>query len=179
MRRIKLMIAQLLAVCALTPLAFSAVVKIGTVVLSDAPAGTPSFEKFGALFFPFVFKVPPQLFALCETGVNPAGGGCINNMISDFVCITNNQFGEGVVAMLSDQETSLSLSSIPPDFPCQASSSTLHFRTETGKPQVLSPPAGFPTSLGGTAGPFIKVTAQSDVEPTTSTTSDVLTVYSL
>ena len=178
MCRIKLTIAQLLAVCALTPLAFSAV-KIGSIVLSEPPAGAPSFEKFGALFFPFTFTMPSQLFVLCETGVNPTGGGCVNNVISDFVCVANNQFGEGVVAMLSDLETSLSLGNIPPDFPCQASSSVQHFRTETGKPQVLSPPTGFPTTLAGSPGPFIQVTAQSALEGTTSTTSDVLTVSSL
>ena len=179
MCRIKLTIAQLLAVCALTPSAFSAV-KIGTIVLSEPPAGAPSFEKFGALFFPFTFiTMPSQLFVLCETGVNPMGGGCVNNVISDFVCVANNQFGEGVVAMLSDLETPLSLSNIPPDFPCQASSSALHFRPETGRPQTLSPPTGFATTLAGSPGPFIQVTAQSALEGTTSTASDVLTVSSL
>ena len=37
MCRIKLTVAQLLAVCALTPLAFSAV-KIGSITLSEPPA---------------------------------------------------------------------------------------------------------------------------------------------
>jgi hypothetical protein len=176
MLRIKFLVVQVLTVCALAPFAFS-VTRIGSIALSEPPAGTTSFEKFGALYFPFTFNMPPTLFVLCETGV-VTGGGCVNNVISDFVCVANNQFGEGVVAMMSDQGTSLSLGNIPLDFPCQASSSVLVYLTETGKMQTLSPKAGFPTTLGGVPGPFIKVIAQSDLE-TTSATSDVLSVFSL
>lgn len=176
MRRIKLLVVLGLAVSILTPLAFSAVVRIGSVTLSEPPAGTVSYEKFGALYFPFLFNMPPTLFVLCETGVSTSG--CVNNNISDFVCVTNNQAPEGVVAMMSDQGTPLSLTAIPPDFPCQASNSALAFLTETGKVQTLSPKAGFPTIFPtGAAGPFIKVTAMSDLDVTTSLTSDVLTVY--
>lgn len=172
MRRIKVLAVRLLAVCFLTPLAFAAPVKIASITLSEPPAGTPSFEKFGVLYFPFLFNISPTLFVMCETGISPTGG-CDTNGISDFVCVTNNQFREGVVAMMSDLETPLSLGNIPPDFPCQLSSSTVvTFLKETGTVQTLSPPGGFPTT-----GPFIKVTALSALETTTSPTSDVLTVY--
>lgn len=175
MRWVKLLAVQVFATCILTTLAFSATVKIASVTLSEPPAGTPSYEKFGVLYFPFVFNMSPQLFVLCDPGAS-----CANNVgVSDFVCVTNNQFGEGVVAMMSDLEVSLNLNNIPPDFPCQLSSSQVTFLTETGKPQTLSPKGGFPTTLPtGAPGTFIKLNAQSDVETTTAT-SDVLTVYSL
>lgn len=167
LRRIKLLTALSLAVCVLPPLAFSAPVMLGKITLNESP-----FEKFGQLFFPFQFATPPILFVLCESGVSPTGG-CVNQAISDFVCVTNNQAGEGTAAMMSDLETSLSLGNIPPDFPCQPGAAPPIFLAETGKMQILSGKAGFPTSV---AGLFIKVSAQSDLDPTTSVTSDTLTV---
>ena len=139
---------------------------LGKITLNESP-----YEKFGQLFFPFQFQTPPLLFVLCESGVSPTGGGCVNQVISDFVCVTNNQAGEGTVAMMSDLETSLSLGNLPPDFPCPNHTPPI-FLPETGKGQLLSGKGGFPTSIPGL---FIKVTAQSDLDPTTSITSDILT----
>lgn len=78
--------------------------------------------------------------------------------------------------MMSDLETSLSLGNIPADFPCSVGNSQLIFLAETGKIQVLSPKAGFPTILNGAACPQIKVTALSDLEAGHAT-SDVLTIF--
>jgi len=170
MRRIRLLTVLALAVCVLAPMAFSAPVMIGKVILNESP-----FEKFGALYFPFQFQIPaPLLFVLCESGVNPAGG-CVNGIVSDVVCVTNNQAGEGVAAMMSDQETSLSVGNLPPDFPCPATAAPI-FLKETGRAQVLSG-KGIPTILPtGAPGPVIKVTATSDLDPTTNITSDTLVV---
>jgi hypothetical protein len=182
----RLLTVQLLAICVLTPLAFSAPVVLGRIFLYDPPVTTPptpSFEKFGALHYVFQFAGIPAnglLFVLCDNGVDPTTGQCVNQANSDFFCVTNNQAGEGTVAMMSDLETPLSLGNIPPDFPCQVvtGGASPIFLAETGKPQTLSPIGGFPTILpGGAAGPHIKVLAQSVlVETGTGTLSDVLTV---
>lgn len=172
LRKTRVLTALTLVVLVLAPLASAAPVLIGKIILNESP-----FEKFGALYFPFQFQTPaPLLFVLCETGVSPAGG-CVNQNISDVVCIANNSAGEGVAAMMSDLETSLSLGNLPPDFPCSASSSIVTFLAETGKPQILSG-KGIPTILpGGGPGPLIKVIAMSDLDPTaTNKQSDSLTI---
>ena len=159
-----------LVVFVLTPLAFSAPVQIGTITLNESP-----YEKFGALYFPFTFRIStPLMWVLCENGVN--SGGCVNGLVSDVVCVTNNSAHEGVAAMISDQETSLSLGNLPPDFPCQVAATPPIFLVETGKPQILSG-SGIPTVLpNGAAGPLIMVVATSDLDPSTSVTSDTLQI---
>jgi hypothetical protein len=156
------------AVLVLTSLAFSAPVKVGTITLNEN-----SFEKFGALFFPFTFNVPSLglMFVLCENGT-VAGGGCVNGVVSDAICVNNNQAGEGVTAMISDLENGLS--NLPSDFPCNVDSQTT-FLKETGKGQVLA--RSIPTTLpGGVAGPTITVTATSALDTTTSIVSDTLVI---
>jgi hypothetical protein len=158
LRKLRPVAALSLAVFVLTSLAFST--RLGSITLNET-----QFEKFGELFFPFQFKISlPLLFALCENGINPTGG-CVNNIVSDFVCVTNNSAGEGVAAMISDQENgTLNLSTLPPDFPCTANSK-LVFLKETGKAQVLA--KSIPTILPtGAAGPTITVIATSDLDTT-------------
>jgi hypothetical protein len=170
LRKLRSVAVLSLAVLVLTSLAFSATqLKLGSITLNENP-----FEKFGALFFPFTFNVSSlgQMWVLCEFGT-VTGGGCVNGVISDAVCVNNNQANEGVAALISDLENGLS--NLPPDFPCNVDSKTV-FLKETGKAQVLSGP-GIPTTLpGGGAGPLIKVVATSDLDPTTSTTSDTLVI---
>jgi hypothetical protein len=142
--------------------------------LHRSRCGRPIFEKFGALFFPFKFKVP-QLFVLCEVGVDPTTGMCLNNLVSDIVSVTNNRAGEGVVAMISEAEGQLV---VPVDFPVPPPGSKIKFLKETGAAQVLTPAAGLATvTPTDAAGPVIRLTATSDLE-TTSTTSDILVVAS-
>jgi hypothetical protein len=176
-RRIKVLLAAL-AVFALAPMAYSVVTTIGRIILNET-----KYEKFGVLYFPFTFRLDkPQVFILCEKGVNPAGGGCIGGveLESDHICVTNisgPNFSEGLVAMLS-QATETARIVVPPDFPCSLDPkvSTITFLAETGKAQVLSPKTGFVTvNPDGSLGPPIKVIATSDLE-TTSTTSDTLIV---
>src|ERR1700674_2387508 len=175
-RRIKVLLAAL-AVFALAPMAYSVVTPIGRIILNET-----KYEKFGELFFPFTFRLDkPQLFILCENGVDPAGG-CTGGveLESDHICVTNisgPNFSEGLVAMLS-QATETASIVVPPDFPCSLdpSVSTITFLKETGKAQILIPKTGFVTvNPDGSLGPSIRVTATSDLE-TTSTTSDTLIV---
>jgi hypothetical protein len=169
LQKLRLMTVISLAVLVLTPLAFSAPVRIGTITLNESP-----YEKFGALYFPFRFNSAPLMWVLCETGVNSTG--CVNGLVSDVVCVTNNSAGEGVAAMISDTETSLSLGNLPPDFPCQVAATPPIFLKETGQPQVLSG-SGIPTILPtGAPGPLIMVVATSDLDPSTTVTSDTLQI---
>ena len=62
-RTVKRLVVLSLAVLALAMVAYSG--NIASIVLNEN-----QFEKFGSLFFPFMFKVP-QLFVLCDTGVDP------------------------------------------------------------------------------------------------------------
>jgi hypothetical protein len=172
--KLRLVTILALTIGVFTPAAFGAPTKIGMITLYES-----SFEYFGALHFPFLFKISAPLeYVLCENGVS-SNGGCVNNDISDVVCLTNNSAGEAVTAMISDDETPLSLGNLPPDFPCQQTSSpppTVTFLQETGKSQTLTPKGGLPTTLpSGAAGPPITVIAMSDVNETQSE-SDFLLV---
>lgn len=164
-RKIRLVAVLSLVVCVLAPLAFSAPTMIGKIILNES-----QWEKFGALYLPFTFQIPPQLYVLCETGIDPVTGQCLNNLVSDVICATNNSANEGVVAMMSDLEKGLDLNNLPPDFPCSFPNSQHTFFKETGKAQVLTG-AGLPTT-----GPPIKIIATSDLDPSTSLTSDTLMV---
>jgi hypothetical protein len=166
-RKLRLVIVLGLAVCVLTPMAFS--FPLGKIVLNESP-----YEKFGALYYPFTFNIAaPIQFVLCESGVDPAGG-CVNQIVSDVVCVNNNGAGEGVIAMISDAENSISLGNLPPDFPCPVGNSQLVFVAETGRMQTLA--GAIPTTLpGGAAGPKVKIVALSDLEGS-GATSDVLSV---
>jgi hypothetical protein len=170
LNRMRMFVTVSLAVVILGSSAFAAPVMIGKIVLNES-----SYEKFGVLYFPFRFNIrAPLMFVLCENGVSPAGG-CVNNVVSDVICVSNNQVGEGVAAMISDLENGLSLGNLPPDFPCPAGVAP-KFLAETGKGQVLSG-RGIPTILPtGGPGPLIKVTATSDLDAVTTVTSDVLTI---
>jgi hypothetical protein len=137
LRRMRFLAVQLLAICVLTPLVFSAPVMLGKIYLYDPPTTTPptpSFEKFGVLHYVFQFQgLPPNglLFVLCETGVDSTG--CVNQNISDFVCVTNNQAGEGTVAMMSDLETPLVWATSRLTSP--ASSARLRHRSSLQRPE--------------------------------------------
>jgi hypothetical protein len=142
--------------------------RIGTIILNES-----KFESFGALSFPFTFNVP-QLIVLCELGVvTTPPARCVNNVVSDIVSVTNNKFGEGVVAMSSNAEGSLH---VPVGFPLPPVGSPTIVLSETGKTQALTGKAGLvTTNPGGSPGPKITLSASSDLE-TGATTSDVLTV---
>jgi hypothetical protein len=181
LHRLKMFPAIVLALFVMAPMAHSVVTPIAKITLNET-----KYEKFGALYFQFTFNLrAPVLFIFCETGVVAGGGGCIGGieLESDWICVTNNvgpNFGEGVVAMLSQPSENAGVI-LPPDFPCprNGTGTTLIFLAEKGTTRVLSPTTGFPTTNpDGTPGPAIRVTAFSDLESTTSTTSDTLTVSS-
>jgi len=146
----------------------TATANLGTIILNES-----NFERFGTLSFPFKFNVP-QLIVLCELGVvTTPPARCVNNVVSDIISVTNNKFGEGVVAMSSNSVGSLH---VPSGFPLPSVGSPTIVLSETGKTHVLTPNAGLPTTNpNGTPGPKIKLAASSDLE-TGATTSDVLTV---
>jgi hypothetical protein len=177
--RIRLLFAMALVVLLLTTVAYSAPLMVGKIILSESP-----FEKFGTLFLPFTFNTE-QLYILCEFGVNAAQPGCVNGVVSDFISVTNAQVAgappEGRVSMLSDTQATGGVVP-PPDFPLPGPGAPPPiFLPETGRPQILSPKAGLPTTNpDGTPGPNIKVTATSDLDPVPPTpTSDMLIVSTL
>jgi hypothetical protein len=168
--RMRLLITTSLMVFVLAPMAYSATT-IATIGLNNS-----HFEKFGALYFPFLFQVP-ETWALCEFGIDPnQPTQCVNNVVSDYITVTNNQFGEGVVAMISDPTEGPLV--VPPDFPVPPQGSPYIPLKETGRPQILTPRAGIPTVLPtGGPGPFIQLTAMSDLDTTPPpVVSDKLTV---
>ena len=168
-RKIRLL-PVFLAVFLLAPNVFSVVTPIGKITLNQT-----RFEKFGSLFFSFVF-VKPQLYVLCQVGVDPAGLRCVNDDVSDVISVTNNDFNEGVVSMIS--EVNGQHLNLPPDFPLPPPGSPVTLFKETGMAQRLTGKAGLPTvNPDGTPGPVIRLTAVSDLEQQTAT-SDVLTVSS-
>ncbi len=175
LNKLRFVIVLALTLCVLAPAALCAPVKLAQITIYETP-----WEKFGALHFPFLFNIPaPIEYVLCEVGATPTG--CTNNNISDVVCVVNNSAGEATTAMISDDETPLSLGNLPPDFPCQLNSTpppTLVFLEETGKAQNLTPKGGLPTILpSGAAGPPISVIATSDLDTVPpKTTSDILLV---
>ena len=52
--------------------------------------------------------------------------------------VTNNQFGEGVVSVLSEAREGILV--VPPDFPLPPPGSPHTAFFETGMPQILTPP---------------------------------------
>ena len=167
-RKIRLLSVVFLAVFLLATNVFSAVTPIAKITLNQT-----RFEKFGSLFFPFVFA-KPQLYVLCQVGVDPTGQRCVNDDVSDVISVTNNDFNEGVVAMIS--EVNGQHLNLPPDFPLPPPGSPTTLFKETGRAQLLTGKAGLPTfNPDGTPGPVIRLTAVSDLEQQT-TTSDVLMV---
>ena len=168
-RKIRLLSVVSLAVFLLVTNVFSAVTPIAKITLNQT-----QFEKFGSLFFQFMF-VQPQLYVLCQVGVDPTGQRCVNDDVSDVISVTNNDFNEGVVAMIS--EVNGQHLNLPPDFPLPPPGSPATLFKETGKVQLLTGKAGLPTvNPDGTPGPVIRLTAASDLEQQT-TTSDVLMVF--
>jgi hypothetical protein len=169
-RKIRLLSVVFLAVFLLAPNVYSVVTPIAKITLNQT-----QFEKFGSLFFPFVF-VKPQVYVLCQIGVDPTGQRCVSDDVSDVISVTNNDFNEGVVAMIS--EVNGQHLNLPPDFPLPPAGSPITFFKETGKVQRLTGTAGLPTvNPDGTLGPVIRLSAVSDLEQLT-TTSDVLMVSS-
>ncbi len=169
MQRKTRLLPVFLAVFLLAPNVFSVVTPIAKITLNQT-----QFEKFGSLFFPFVF-VKPQLYVLCQVGVDPTGN-CVNGDISDVISVTNNNFNEGVVSMIS--EVNGQHFNLPPDFPLPPPGSPVTVLKETGAMQRLTGKAGLPTvNPDGTPGPVIRLSAVSDLEQQT-TTSDVLMVSS-
>ncbi len=168
LRRIKLLSAILLAVTLLAPMTYSATA-LGKIQLYETP-----FEKFGSLFYPFTFAVP-QLIVLCEFGVDlRQRTGCVDNMVSDYISVTTNQAGEGVVSMISDLEVLV----VPPDFPLPPPGSPITLLPETGTAQRLTPREGLATvNADGSAGPRIRLRTTSDVAvPNKGSVSDILLV---
>jgi hypothetical protein len=127
-----------LAVLVLAPMAYSGT--IATITLNET-----QFEKFGSLFFVFRFRVP-QTFYLCEIGLDHSQPtGCLRNTVSDLITVTNNQFGEGVVSVLSEEVEGVLV--VPRDFPLPPPGSPHTAFFETGRLQILTPPAGLATVL--------------------------------
>jgi hypothetical protein len=158
-----------LAVFVLAPMAYSAT--IATITLNES-----QFEKFGSLFFVFRFRVP-QTFYLCEIALDHSQPtGCLRNAISDLITVTNNQFGEGVVSVLSDAVEGVLV--VPPNFPLPPPGSPHTALFETGRPQILTSPAGLATVLPtGAPGPPVSLTVTSDLNVLPpQPTSDVLAV---
>ena len=167
-RKIRLLSVVSLVVFLLATNVFSAVTPIAKITLNQT-----QFEKFGSLFFQFMF-VQPQLYVLCQVGVDPTGQRCVNDDVSDVISVTNNNFNEGVVSMIS--EVNGQHLNLPPDFPLPPAGSPITLFKENGKAQLLTGKAGLPTvNPDGTLGPVIRLSAVSDLEQLT-TTSDVLTV---
>jgi len=157
-----------LAVFVLAPMGYSAT--IATISLNES-----QFEKFGSLFFLFRFRVP-QTFYLCEIGLDHSQPtGCLRNAVSDLITVTNNQFGEGVVSVLSEALEGIFV--VPPDFPLPPPGSPHTAFFETGRPQILTPPAGLATVIPGAAGPSVSLTVTSDLNVLPpQAASDVLAV---
>ena len=94
-RKVSLLPAIALAVFLLATMGYFVVVPIGKITLNQT-----QYEK-SSLFLPFKFN-EPQLFVLCEFGVDPAAQRCVHDVVSDFITITSDAFGKGVASMISE-----------------------------------------------------------------------------